>query len=332
MYCPNAGENDERLPYKLQFYKALKLRCHDMLNQGYRVIVLGDLNVSHRLIDHCEPEDLTNFPKKPSRVWLDEFLVEGGGNFIDSFRHLFPTKEKSFTCWNTKLNARASNYGTRIDYVLLSSKLLPVLRDSVIMSEIYGSDHCPVKAALALDILPSSKFPFLCTKNFKGFSGKQLKMSAFVCKRSLTVETSSGESEPKKARLALTTKSNKPQQSSLLNFFTPKTSNSQETLPSQDLNIVTPEDFIYKECNEIIEKNTSVAGNSSSSSAVLWKSVFKGTLRSNFFCTVMKKTTLLIILRPPSCPIVQWAQRAMRLANGKTYIIINYVIIIHFLL
>ena len=110
-----------------------------MLNQGYRVIVLGDLNVSHRLIDHCEPEDLTNFPKKPSRVWLDEFLVEGGGNFIDSFRHLFPTKEKSFTCWNTKLNARASNYGTRIDYVLLSSKLLPVLRDSVIMSEIYGS-------------------------------------------------------------------------------------------------------------------------------------------------------------------------------------------------
>lgn len=67
VYCPNAGENDERLPYKLEFYRALNLRCNDLLSQGYSVIVLGDMNVSHRLIDHCEPEDVTNFSKSPSR-------------------------------------------------------------------------------------------------------------------------------------------------------------------------------------------------------------------------------------------------------------------------
>ena len=67
MYCPNAGENDERLPYKLEFYRALNLRCNDLLGQGYSVIVLGDMNVSHRLIDHCEPEDVTKFPKAISR-------------------------------------------------------------------------------------------------------------------------------------------------------------------------------------------------------------------------------------------------------------------------
>lgn len=67
VYCPNAGENDERLPYKLEFYRALNLRCHDFLSQGYYVIVLGDMNVSHRLIDHCEPEDVSSFPKSPSR-------------------------------------------------------------------------------------------------------------------------------------------------------------------------------------------------------------------------------------------------------------------------
>ena len=67
MYCPNAGENDERLAYKLEFYRALNLRCHDLLSQGYCVIVLGDMNVSHRLIDHCEPEDVASFSKSPSR-------------------------------------------------------------------------------------------------------------------------------------------------------------------------------------------------------------------------------------------------------------------------
>lgn len=246
-----------------------------MLAQGYRLIVLGDLNVSHRLIDHCEPEDVTNFSKTPSRVWLDGFLVHGGGNFVDSFRHLYPAKDKSFTCWNTKLNARVNNYGTRIDYVLLSSELLTALKDSVIMNDVYGSDHCPVKAILTLDIKPSVKFPTLCTRNFKEFSGKQLKMSTFLCKRSLTVETSSVESEPKKARLA----GNKQQQSSLLKFFTSKTSNGcLEAMPSSAHKLVSTEEFSHKECDEVIEKSTTSLGNSSS--AFLWKNVLKGTIIS----------------------------------------------------
>lgn len=67
VYCPHAGDNDERLAYKLEFYRALSLRCDDLLSQGYHVIVLGDINVSHRLIDHCEPDDVTSFSKSPSR-------------------------------------------------------------------------------------------------------------------------------------------------------------------------------------------------------------------------------------------------------------------------
>lgn len=234
MYCPNAGENDERLPYKLQFFRALNFRCLDLLKQGYRVIVLGDMNVSHRLIDHCEPDDVANFSKTPSRIWFDSFLTDGGGEFIDSYRRLYPTKEKSFTCWNTKISARVNNYGTRIDYILLSSQMSNALQDCEIMSDVYGSDHCPVRATLALELASSAKFPAICTKNYKQFSGKQLKISSFVCKRSLTsVDATVNESEPKKAKLT-TLKVNK-QQSSLFNFFTPAT-NQQAVVPSHENN------------------------------------------------------------------------------------------------
>ena len=214
VYCPHAeADNEERLAYKLQFYKALELRCRDMIHQGFRVIVLGDINTSHNVIDHCEPEDIENFSKTPSRQWLTGFLRDG--NFIDAFRHLYPNKEKSFTCWNTKSNARINNYGTRIDYIFLSSQLGCLLVDCVIMADVYGSDHCPVKSILELKVISSSKLPFICTRNFKEFSGKQLKLSTFFCKRSLTSSTEAPvlESQSKRMRIP------RVKQSSIQAFF-----------------------------------------------------------------------------------------------------------------
>ncbi|XP_032790363.2 DNA-(apurinic or apyrimidinic site) endonuclease 2 isoform X1 [Daphnia magna] len=272
VYCPHAGDNDERLAYKLEFYRALSLRCDDLLSQGYHVIVLGDINVSHRLIDHCEPDDVTSFSKSPSRIWLDGFLVEGGGKFIDSFRYLYPTKEKAFTCWNTKLNARVNNYGTRIDYIMLSSKLSQSLRECIIMSEVYGSDHCPVKASIALNFISSTRLPALCTKNFKEFSGKQLKMSEFICKRSLAVgsadelQSKPDVSEPKKTRLSQKTTK---QQSSLLNFFASTSVTSHENVSSLQFVSSTTESTNSFDCNKSLSTATS-------SSVGLWKNLLKG--------------------------------------------------------
>jgi len=223
VYCPHAeADNEERMAYKLQFYKALELRCRDMIQQGFHVILLGDINTSHQLIDHCEPDDADSFSKTPSRQWLSRFLSETEGEkFIDAFRFLHPNQEKSFTCWNTKTNARINNYGTRIDYILLSPKLRTSLKDCTIMSDVYGSDHCPVKATLELAITPSTKLPHICTRNFKEFSGKQLKMSTFLCKRSLTssTETPIAVSQSKKMRTS------KTKQPSIQAFFTQPSSN-----------------------------------------------------------------------------------------------------------
>lgn len=41
-------------------------------------------------------------------------------------------------------HARANNAGWRIDYFVVSKRLLGQVRDSVIYPEIMGSDHCPV--------------------------------------------------------------------------------------------------------------------------------------------------------------------------------------------
>ena len=42
------------------------------------------------------------------------------------------------------MKARERNAGWRIDYFLLSERLLPNLKSAVIRQDIFGSDHCPV--------------------------------------------------------------------------------------------------------------------------------------------------------------------------------------------
>ena len=69
-------------------------------------------------------------------------LQEAG--FIDTFRYFYPDKEQIYSWWSYRFNARANNAGWRIDYFLASEELEPRLQDAQILTEIYGSDHCPV--------------------------------------------------------------------------------------------------------------------------------------------------------------------------------------------
>ena len=274
VYCPHA-ENDERLEFKLKFYKALELRCKNILENGLDVIVLGDINTSHRLIDHCEPDDVEKFSKTPSRQWLDGFLTEKAeeNKFIDTFRHLYPTREKSFTCWNTKLNARVNNYGTRIDYIFINSHLLPKLKDCAILSDVYGSDHCPVRTILDIDILPATRAPSVCTRFYKEFAGKQQKLLKFISKRSRSEmiecsSTGSVESESKKPRITKTV----PQQSNLLMFFgKPKVAVPTPTHAATEIPVVA--DSAPESASDMTSEPKQSAP---SASAQLWKSVLKG--------------------------------------------------------
>ncbi|KAF4110028.1 hypothetical protein G5714_009280 [Onychostoma macrolepis] len=206
VYCPRADpDKPERKQYKLQFYQLLQCRAEAILSSGSHVIVLGDVNTSHRPIDHCDPDDVDNFEDNPGRKWLNHFLFgtaektengntedeladisqksASGGKFVDSFRHFHPKRSNAFTCWSTLTGARQTNYGTRIDYIFADHCLVKSALIGVdIMPEVEGSDHCPVWAQLSCTLQSSPKCPPLCTRHMPEFTGRQQKLSRFFVK------------------------------------------------------------------------------------------------------------------------------------------------------
>ncbi|XP_076132226.1 DNA-(apurinic or apyrimidinic site) endonuclease 2 isoform X1 [Alosa pseudoharengus] len=206
VYCPRADpEKPERKLFKLQFYQLLQARAEALLASGCHVIVLGDINTSHRPIDHCDPDDIDNFEDNPGRKWLNGFLfgvteeeqdvgsdhdpdssrkpTECGGKFVDTFRFFHPSRPQAFTCWNTLTGARQTNYGTRIDYIFGNHALVETHFVEVdIMPEVEGSDHCPVWGHLGCEVVPSARCPPFCTRYMPEFVGKQQKLSRFLVK------------------------------------------------------------------------------------------------------------------------------------------------------
>ncbi|KAF9133587.1 Class II abasic (AP) endonuclease [Mortierella sp. 14UC] len=180
LYCPNETD-DQRRPFKMAYYHLLEARVRDLISRGKEVIVMGDMNVIPTELDHCDPEK-----------WKKESGVEDFGN----------TEPR-----------RPSNYGTRLDYILVTERLLPWFKSCDRQPQVVGSDHCPVVAEMAAemaaelvldkerlstaqagqerekvllqDILDSyggtTDHP-LAARFFDEFSGKQQKLSAFFKK------------------------------------------------------------------------------------------------------------------------------------------------------
>jgi exodeoxyribonuclease-3 len=71
---------------------------------------------------------------------MTNMLNEG---FVDSFRYLHPHKV-AYTYWSYRFKARERNTGWRIDYFLICKSLLKNIKSVDILSQHYGSDHCPI--------------------------------------------------------------------------------------------------------------------------------------------------------------------------------------------
>ena len=242
VYCPRADPDlPDRLTFKLKFYKLMEMRARNLLKNGYWVLINGDINTSHREIDHCDPYE--DFSQTPSRKWMGHILfnkVEDDDDlsqdwkinstndyddaeepiFLDTFRHFWPERKEAFTCWNTKSNCRANNFGTRIDYILTCKEMQSFIVQCDIWPEIEGSDHCPVCAELKVKGKPPTKPPLYCTKNFQEFSGQQQKLSAYFSshnKRKWDQEESESSSETSTAGIK-----KKIKQKDISNFFMKK--------------------------------------------------------------------------------------------------------------
>ena len=112
------------------------------------IIVCGDLNVAAMPIDLANPKANEGNPgySPEERAKFQELLNSG---FVDSFRHLHPDKQE-YSWWSYRAKARERNVGWRIDYFLVSDFAKDKITDAKILTDIYGSDHCPV--SLELDI------------------------------------------------------------------------------------------------------------------------------------------------------------------------------------
>ena len=113
------------------------------------VVVCGDMNVAHEEIDIKNPKTNRN-----NAGFTDEEREKFGmllnSGFVDTFRHLNPELDGAYSWWSYRFHARERNAGWRLDYFLISQRLLPQLKAASIHNEIYGSDHCPVE--LVLDV------------------------------------------------------------------------------------------------------------------------------------------------------------------------------------
>lgn len=316
-YFPN-DSGEHRNEFRHRFYFAIQLRCLDLVKtHGKAVLLVGDINISYHPLDHCEyapafkrifpsgfdiadflkgnqpssQELLNEFYANPMRKWLAEWLylksnssagivADENTAWRDCFRAVKPFSEfhDQYTCWNTQISARGSNYGTRIDAIftcgpLFADDSLVRLVDSNIMPQVMGSDHCPVFAEFAFDeaFLQVNDETLQSLQLKRGNIARSFgRMDEFFKKRTAegVIETEPIV-EPVKA-IEEQPKKTKPGPSTILDYFSAKkTTKTQVTTTSETSKTVVT--------TEAIEANNSdhiVVSESIAETKEAWSSVF----------------------------------------------------------
>ncbi|KAG1752308.1 Endonuclease/exonuclease/phosphatase [Suillus paluster] len=200
VYCPNET-SDVRLPFKMNFHVMLQERVRRLMNEGREVVVVGDINICATPLDHCDghlASNVATFHDHPARAWFHRWLSPIGC-MTDAVRTFWPDRKGMYTCWNTKISARETNYGTRVDYILVTPGMLPWIKHGDIQPSLKGSDHCPIYIDLhdeittdtgeklfLRDVLPldgnRSDPPRLAARRWEEYSGKQTLLSTFFGK------------------------------------------------------------------------------------------------------------------------------------------------------
>ena len=140
-YVPNAQDGLKRIDYRMEFEDDMR-EYLSSLDKVKPVVYCGDLNVAHNEIDLKNPKaNIGNAGfSYEERGKLGELLDAG---FCDSFRYLYPETVK-YSWWSYRFRARENNAGWRIDYFLVSDRLKKNIKSAEILTDVMGSDHCPV--------------------------------------------------------------------------------------------------------------------------------------------------------------------------------------------
>ncbi|CCF57274.1 hypothetical protein KAFR_0C02810 [Kazachstania africana CBS 2517] len=193
VYCPaNSGLTDEGELFRLKFLRLLFKRVRNLEALGKRTVLMGDLNVCRDLIDQAagledssiklgptdtgsaiekqyplEAKEFIMNPDVPHRRLMNHMLTDSiipelakDGILVDSTRYIQGRERlKMYTVWNSLKNYRPNNFGSRVDFILISDHIKKLLVDGNILPDVMGSDHCPIYADLDISSLNSSCGP-----------------------------------------------------------------------------------------------------------------------------------------------------------------------------
>lgn len=142
-YVPNASSGLKRLEYRTKDWDVAFLAYLKDLERSKPVVVCGDLNVAHQPIDLKNPKP--NYNKTPgyTQLEIDGLITMLNSGLVDTYRHLNPTTVK-YSWWSYRGGSRERNVGWRLDYFLVSESLMVKVKNSEILNNVFGSDHCPV--------------------------------------------------------------------------------------------------------------------------------------------------------------------------------------------
>lgn len=146
-YFPNSQAEGARLDYKINFCDAILERSNELIKAGKNVVICGDYNIAHKPIDLANPKRNEKNPGylPEEREWMDKFI---GSGYTDTFR-MFNDQPDQYTWWSYRFKARDKNIGWRIDYHCVNDSFKEKITNTEILSDILGSDHCPVKLTVS---------------------------------------------------------------------------------------------------------------------------------------------------------------------------------------
>lgn len=141
-YVPNSGQQLVRLDYRETWDYALRNHLAK-LEATKPVMLCGDLNVAHQEIDIARPKSNYNKSAGYTQREIDGLTAHLEAGYVDSWRVQHP-EEVKYSWWSYRMGARKKNIGWRLDYFLVSEKLMPHVQETFILNDVMGSDHCPV--------------------------------------------------------------------------------------------------------------------------------------------------------------------------------------------
>jgi exodeoxyribonuclease-3 len=142
VYVPFVSKGLYTKEYCQQWHKSFR-KFLETLKLKKDVVVCGDFNISHQPIDIFRKEVYLHNEIGSSKDEVTAFDALLSLGFTDTFRFLYPNTE-IYSWWPYSRNSRENNHGMRLDYFLITDGLLPRLHDSKILTELLGSDHCPI--------------------------------------------------------------------------------------------------------------------------------------------------------------------------------------------